>query len=62
MRIYAIVRISKMLDIDIMFVGSYNACIDYLDLLSKDEKYDPYNEYEHKIEEAKRYKIVIEGI
>jgi len=60
MRIYAIVRTAKILDITIMFVGSYNDCIDYLELLNKDEKYDPYNEYEHKIEEVKRYKITIE--
>ena len=59
MILHCVLRISKMLDIDVMFVGSYEDCVDYVDLLNNDEKYNKYDEYVHKIEQVKRYKITI---
>ena len=61
MKLYAIVRTSKMLDLNIMFVGSYNNCSLYLKKLKNDKKYDSYNKYHHRIEPITRYRITVQG-
>ena len=61
MSLYAIIRTNKLFDIDVMYISSYNDCESYLEKLKNDKKYDPYNEYHHKIEPVKKYKIIIEG-
>jgi len=62
MLLYVVVRISKMLDIDVMFAGSYKDCEDYIEILHNDKKYNKYGEYEHRVEQVKRYKITIKDV